>query len=59
MGRAVAQVLVPMVRVTVVAVLIPVSRVTQAIKAIRVVIMNTLVRGINSNNLVIRVTRRS
>ena len=59
MGRAAAQVPALMVRVTVLAVLIPVSRVTQAIKATRVVIINSLVRGISSSSLVIRVTRNS
>ena len=56
MGRAAAQVSVLMVRVTVVAVIIPASRVTQEIKAIRVVIINSPGKGINSSNLVIRVT---
>ena len=59
MGRAAAQDLVLMVQVTMVAVLIPVSRVTQAIKANRVVIINSPVRGIGNNNLGIKVTRSS
>ena len=56
MGRAAAQVPSLMVPVTVVAVLIPVSRVTQAIKAVRVVIINSTIREISNNNLGIRVT---
>ena len=63
MGRAAAQVLVVavlMARVTVVAVLILISRVTQAIKAVRVVIINSPDRGLNSSNsLVIKVIRSS
>ena len=57
MGWAAAQVLALMVRVTVVAVLIPVSRARgiRAIKAIKVVFINNLVRGLSSNNLVIKV----
>ena len=57
MGRVAAQVSALMVRVTVVAVLIPVFRVTKAIKAIRAVIINSPVRGISNNNLDIKVTR--
>ena len=59
MGQAAAQVLVLMARVTVVAVLIQVFRVTKAVKAIRDVIINSPVRGINNNKLGIRVTRNS
>ena len=57
MGQAAAQVPVLMARVTVVAVLIPVFRVTKAIKAIRAVIINSLVRGINKSNLNIKLTQ--
>ena len=57
MGRVTAQVPALMVRDTVLTVLIPVSRVTQAIKAIRVVIINSPVRGISNSNLDIKVTR--
>ena len=48
-----------MARVKVAAVLIPVFRVTQAIKAVRVVIINSPVRGISNSNLGIKVTRSS
>ena len=59
MGRAAAQVLVLTVRVMVVAVLIPVSK-ARAIKTIRVVIINNLVRGLSSSNSrVMRVIRSS
>ena len=57
MGQAAAQVPVLMARVMVVAGLIPVFRVTKAIKAIRTVIINSLVRGISNSNLDIKVTR--
>ena len=59
MGRAAAQVPALMVRVTVVAVLIPVSRGRgiRANKAIKVVFINNLVRGLSSSNLVIKVIR--
>ena len=63
MGRAAAQVLVAavlMARVTVVAVLVPASRVTKTIKVIRVVTINNPVRGVNSSNsLDIKVIRSS
>ena len=59
MGQAAAQVPVLMVRVMVVAVLIPVSK-ARAIKAIIVVIINNLVRGFSNNSsLVIRIIRSS
>ena len=54
MGQAATQALFLMARVTVVAVLIPVFRVTKAIKAIRAVIINSPVRGISNSNLGIR-----
>ena len=57
MGQAAAQVPVLMARVTVVAALIPVFRVTKAIKAIRAGIINSPVRGIRNSNLDIKVTQ--
>ena len=59
MGRAAAQVPALMVRVTVAAVLTLGSKVIKAIKAIRVVTINSQVRGINNSNLGIRVTQSS
>ena len=53
MGQAAAQVPALMVRVTEVAHLIPVSRA----KAIKVVLINSLVKEISSGSRVIRVTR--
>ena len=55
MARMAAQVPAHKVRVTVVVVLIPVSRATKTIKVIRVVIINNLVRGLSSSSLVIKV----
>ena len=55
MGRGAAQVLALTVRVTVVAVLIPVSRA----KAIKVVLINSLVKGISNNSLVIKIIQSS
>ena len=60
MGRTVAQVpvvAVLMALVMVVAVLISISGITQAIKAISVVIINNPVREISNSNLGIRVTQ--
>ena len=54
MGREAAQVPALMVRVMVVVTLIPVSRVTQAIKAIRVDIISSPAREINNNDLGIK-----
>ena len=59
MGQAAAQVPALMVRVTEAAVLIPASKAIKEIKATREVFINSLVRGISSNNLGIRVTRNS
>ena len=53
MGQTVAQDPALTVRVMVVAILIPVSKA----KAIKVVLINNLVKGISSSSLVIRVTR--
>ena len=53
MGRAAAQVLVVVVlmaRVTVVAILIPASRVIKTIKVIRVVTINNPARGVSSSS---------
>ena len=44
-----------MARVTVVAVLVPASRVTKTIKVIRVVTINNPVKGVSSSSLDIKV----
>ena len=63
MGRVAAQVLaaaVLMARVTKVAVLVPASRVTKAIKIIGLVTISNLAKGVsNSSNLDIRVIQNS
>ena len=60
MGQVAAQVVaVLMARVTVVAVLVPTSRVTKTIKVIRVVTVNNPVKGVSNSSLDIKIIRSS